>query len=337
MIISKNKIIQCLNNAEPRNLQSMPWSNILETILTREITIEYLKDENADKEKFRYINFREAEPDLLQNPLKLATDELVEYSPITSGPTITYFGSKIIYDVEKIITTADQILLKISDNLEISPPPAELVKLFRWVFSHAIRRHALFHYLVERGCRLLPENRYEEYRVKIYGRRKEAGEGNLEEALAEAYAITYLRKDLNKLPDSKLFEREELVTGLYRMTRYALINDRRPPGYKEARRFINEFETLLELEGNPEKVKELLTYSVLMKGGRALEGVFRGLSWLFYELTSLEAVNFTEKSRPPAHPYPVKDFLIFLENFRRDDSLVLLLLLPPDESTKTPD
>lgn len=312
---------------------TMTWDEVLRRILDQEIEIEYVSRSELKPEEFKHVKIKDINPRELSCSLEIATDELAAYHPLMASSKLIHSGSKIVYDVKKIAAHADKSLLQICRALGMERAPEDLIKLFRWGFSHLVRRHAHFHYLVERGCMLLSENRYEEYRRKIYERRLESGEGNLEEALADAYSLVYCGEDLKKLPAefSLPFSRDDLIIGLKKMLRSLIVGEKRPAGYREARRFIMEFETLKEVEGNPEEVKKLPLYSILQRGGRGLDGVFRGLSWLFHELTLVEPVNFMEKARPPAPPYSVRDFLIFLENFRRDDSFFLILLLPPTE------
>lgn len=313
----------------------MIWSEILEKIVTSDIEIEYSSEEKA-LEELKSLDLRSIKINELEGISGISTEELVSYRPAISaiGPKMSYSGAKIVYNIKKIASYADETLSQICSSLNISNIHQEFIKSFRWVFSCAIRRHAWFHYLVERGCRLLAENRYEEYLAKIYERRKNEGKGNLEEALADAYSIIYVEDDLRNFP---AYWRDLLnngvIIGFKKMIRRIFSNRNRPPGYREARYFIMEFETLKEIENNPDKIKELPMYSILQRGGRSLNGVFRGLSWLFHELTTIEPVEFTNRRNPPSPPYSIKDFLLFLENFRRDDSLMLLLLLPPDEVT----
>jgi hypothetical protein len=321
--------------------------NVVNKVLEQEIQVGSISREKYDSKVFKKIDLSEInesrlnEAENIKNILRnKSTDEFATYYPAAiNAPKRAHFGAKIVYGVKEISSYADRILSEVFQYMNFPEPPEDLIKVFRAIFFYFVRRHATFHYLVERGCKLLSENRYEEYRARIYERRQELGQGNLEDALAESYSIVYFKKDLRKevlepfispLP----FTREELTNRLSKIIKVAFINNIRPAGYKEAGTFIKEFETLETLENNPVEIKNLLTLSILLRGGRGLDGVFRGLSWLFHEITHIEPVNFTEKTTPPKPPYSIKDFLLFVENFRRDDSLFMVLLLPPEEECK---
>lgn len=325
----------------------MSWLNVVNKILDQEVQVETISKEKYDVEEFKKINLSKInETDLgkieeIKNILSnKSTDEFAMYYPASIAfPKRTYFGARIIYNAREICSYSDKVISLIFQYMNFPAPPEDLIKAFRWAFFHFVRRHAIFHYLVERGCRLLSEDRYNEYRTKIYEKRKERGQGNLEDALAESYSIVYFNKDLKDLQkmskvsiSSLPFTLDDLTNKLIRIVKTIFINEARQPGYKEASIFIREFETLKMLENNPEEIKNLIILSPLLKGGRGLNGVFKGLSWLFHEVTHIEELtNFIEKTSPPKPPYSIKDFLLFVENFRRDDSLFIILLLPPDE------
>jgi len=326
---------------------NMSLLNAINKVLEQEMWVKSVSREKYDSEIFKKIDLNKINESALNEIEDIKnilsnknTDDFATYYPAAiTAPKRAHFGAKIVYNVKEISSYADRILSGVFQYMNFPDPPEDLIKVFRLIFFHFVRRHATFHYLVERGCRLLSENRYEEYRMKIYEKRQELGQGNLEDALAESYSIVYLKKDLRKkilgqflslLP----FTQEELINRLLRIIKIVFINNARPPGYKEASTFIKEFEALEMLEDNPEEVKNLLTLSILLKGGRGLNGVFKGLSWLFHEVTHIEPINFTEKTIPPKPLYSIKDFLLFIENFRRDDSLFMILLLPPEEECK---
>jgi hypothetical protein len=328
-------------------LMGTPWLNVVSKILEQEIRIETVSKEKYDFEVFKKIELSKINETILKEVEEVKdilgnkdTDEFATYYPASIViPQRTHFGAKILYNIKEICLHADKVISQVFQSMNFPAPPEDLVKVFRLAFFYFVRRHAIFHYLVERGCRLLSEDRYIEYRTKIYERRKELGQGNIEDALAESYSIVYFNKDLQKISTAFLtslpFTLNELINRLLTIiTKTIFINDARPSGYKEASFFIREFETLAMLENNPAEIKNLLTLSLLLKGGRSLNGVFKGLSWLFYEVTHIESSNFMEKISPPKPPYSIKDFLLFVENFRRDDSLFMVLLLPPDEECK---
>ena len=317
------------------------WQKVLERILEQPIEIEFLEIGSPQSDKMKKkieLTFKESSPDEIKTAFPLRTEELAEYKPIAeraaSPKQISHYllGSKITYNVNKITWYSDKVFQECCASLGIEKPPEELVKLFRIAFSHVVRKHMLFHYKVERGSRLLPEDRYWEYRVKIYERSDAQTKGVLEEALADAYAVTYVEDEIRALqsPVSMPISKESLVAGFRKMIRAAFINDSRPPGYREAKNFLLEFENLRDAN-TIESIQSLLLYSAILKGVSNIDGVFRGLSWLYRELTFLEPTNLEKWPLPPAPPYPTKSFLLFVENFRSDASLFLLLLLPPTE------
>jgi hypothetical protein len=317
------------------------WQKVLERILEQPIEIEFLEIGSPQSDKIKKkieLTFKESSPDEIKTAFPLRTEELAEYKPIAeraaSPKQISHYllGSKITYNVNKITWYSDKVFQECCTSLGIEKPPEELVKLFRIAFSHVVRKHMLFHYKVERGSRLLPEDRYWEYRVKIYERSDAQTKGVLEEALADAYAVTYVEDEIRALqsPVSMPISKESLVAGFRKMIRAAFINDSRPPGYREAKNFLLEFENLRDAN-TIESIQSLLLYSAILKGVSNIDGVFRGLSWLYRELTFLEPTNLEKWPLPPAPPYPTKSFLLFVENFRSDASLFLLLLLPPTE------
>jgi len=62
---------------------------------------------------------------------------------------------------------------------------------------------------------------------------------------------------------------------------------------------------------------------------------FKGLSWLFEELSKREPRDFSDYNQPPAIPYSFGSFLIFLENIIHDDDPLLGRILPfPNEIPK---
>lgn len=315
------------------------WQIVIDKIMYGKTNIECLSAGDPEIEKLKKkLKFRELSIEDLKLDLPIPTEELGYYRPISdivsSPKTISHYalGSKIIYNVDKISLHADKALQQVCKIMEVDKPPEELVRLFRWAFSHVVRRHMLFHYLVERGSRLLPEDRYWEYRAKIYERKEVATQGLLEEALADAYAIVYSEDDIKAIPSpaSTPVPREDLIIGFKKMLKALFINDTRPPGYREAKNFILEFENLKDTD-SVEAIQNLLLVSAIMKGTTSIDGVFRGLSWLYRELTFLETSDPSKKPLPPAPPYPSKNFLLFVENFRKDPTLLLLLILPPVE------
>jgi len=315
------------------------WQIALDKIIYGKLNIDCLGVDDPEIERVKKkLKFRELSIEDLKLELSIPTEEFGYYRPIAetvSSPKVLphyALGSKIVYNVDKITYHSDKILQQVCKIMEIDKPPEELVRLFRWAFSHIVRRHLLFHYLVERGSRLLPEDRYWEYRVKIYERKDTASQGLLEEALADAYAIVYSEDDLKTLPPpaSIPVPREDLIIGFKKILKALFINDTRPPGYREAKNFTLEFENLKDTD-TADAIQNLLVFSAIMKSTTSVDGVFRGLSWLYRELTFLETPDLTKKPLPPAPPYPVKDFLLFVENFRKDATLLLLLILPPTE------
>lgn len=317
------------------------WQVVIQRIMEQPIEIEYLKIDDPRNEKLKRkieISFKEFGPDEVKVNFVLGTEEFGEYQPIVekvrSPKQLPHFalGSKIVYNVRKIAWYSDRVFQECCKQLGIDAPPEELIKLFRWSFSHLIRRHMFFHYKVERGSRLLPEDRYWEYRVKIYQGKDAATRGVLEEALGDAYAIAYFEDDLRQIqsPASVPVARESLMSGFRKMIKAAFLSESRPPGYREAKHFTLEFENLKDTE-TAESIQNLLIYSAILKGTTNIDGIFRGLSWLYKELTFIEPTNLEKLPLPPAPPYPSKNFLLFVENFRKDASLLLLLLLPPTE------
>ena len=112
-----------------------------------------------------------------------------------------------------------------------------------------------------------------------------------------------------------------------------VLNENRPPGYKKAKLFVYEFRILRDIK-TLEDIQNLVLQFATLGGSRALDGIFKGLSWLFKELTLLQPADFRNKRNPPAPPYSIRRFLMFLENFRRDDTLLSLVLTPPSEDVK---
>jgi len=317
------------------------WQVVLRRVIEQPIEMEYLKIDDPRTEKMKRkieITFREFSPDEIKLNFPLTTEEFGEYRPVVekaeSPKQLSHFtlGSKIVYNVKKIAWYSDKVFQECCKHLEINEPPEELIKLFRWAFTHVIRRHMLFHYKVERGSRLLPEDRYWEYRVKIYQSKEAATRGVLEEALADAYALTYFEDDLKTIqsPASIPVARENIISGFRKMMRAAFLSDSRPPGYKMAKHFLLEFENLKDTD-TIEAIQNLLLYSAMLKGTTNIDGIFRGLSWLYKELTFVEPTSLEKMPLPPAPPYPSKNFLLFVENFRKDATFFLLLLLPPTE------
>lgn len=317
-------------------MSGMTWQEVLKKVLSHKVSLGQTAAKILQIEELRSMDIRTLDFSQFNYDFSVATDVLANYYPVTSEIRAPPSGSKILYDVEKIALYADKNLYNVCEGLGLGVPCEELIKAFRYAFSHAIRRHAIFHYLVERACRLMVENRYEEYRVKIYERRKEMGHPNLEEALADAYSIVYVDLDLKNLQNflPLPLKNNDLIIAFRKIIRAIFTANNRPMEYSHAKRFITEFESLRETENNPEEIKRLIAYSISLRGGRALDGVFKGLSWLFHEITAVEPVNFIEKTLPPKSPYPIKDFLVFLENFRSDDALFLTIFPPPTEEIK---
>lgn len=297
----------------------------MKKILEQPPHVELSSEERSEHAKA----FSSLDPSKIKHFLDIETDELVAYRSAEPSP-------KLIYDVEKIAEYADKILLKARLDIGLPPPPEELLRLFRWSFSQVIRRHGKFHYLVERGSRIiLSEKDYRKYRFKVYEKRREKGEGNLEEALADAYAIVYYLDDLRGLPNPEAipYTREQLMPPFRIILREVFIDEDRPPGYREAKHFVREFRSLKDIN-KVDDVYTLVVFSIMFKGSRYLDGAFKGLSWLFYELLEKKPIDFTRISSPPATPRSAKDFLVFLENFRRDDTLLSLLFTPLSEEAR---
>jgi len=313
------------------------WNIILKDIIKQEVNIKKVSEESLDKFSLtNLVKIVRSKKDL-QLPLMAATEEFVIYEPTSVAPSeqLKHSGSRIFYQIEKIVEFSDSIIKHVSEEVDVELIPKELVMAFRVAFSHLVRRHAIFHYLVERGSMLLDENRYIEYRRKIYEKRKNFQEGNLEEALADAYALSYAENDIEKFfsPRIQIELKDNLIDLMNILLGKLVLNENRPPGYKEAKLFVYEFRILRDIK-TLEDIQNLVLQSATLGGSRALDGIFKGLSWLFKELTLLQPADFRSKRNPPAPPYSIRRFLMFLENFRRDDTLLSLVLTPPSEDVK---
>ncbi|MCX8192183.1 MAG: hypothetical protein N3F06_05185, partial [Nitrososphaerales archaeon] len=211
-------------------------------------------------------------------------------------------------------------LMRVRSSLELPSPTEELIESFRWAFSHFVRRHGIFHYLVQRGSKILMEDNYWDYRNKVYEVRRCVG--NLEEALAEAYAITRCQEDLQNLPkyDKIPYEPKELTSINKLILERIFINKSRPPGYRDAEYFLNEFKLLYDHPLNIQVLSAL--------ANEELWDILKGIGWLFHEITVREAKDFTDPQNPPARPYSRKEFITFLENFRKEEDTFWLFILP---------
>jgi len=303
-----------LTSFRPRS--DMTWDEVLNKILDYPTQVNTTHSE----ENSSVVGFRSAqELCKIKYALEISTDELASYHPSTSLNKITYRASKIAYH-------ADNVLLRVRSDLGLPPPPEELIRLFRWSFSHVVRRHEMFHYFVERGCKLLAEDSYRDYLDKVYKRRS----GNLEEALADAYAIVRCSEDLKNLPQPSTlpYSKDELASTVFpTILKGVFINDNRPPGYREAKSFVDEIEILFVYD-----VDDIVSLPLILDGSY-LE-IFKGFSWLFYELTVREPKDFTNINNFPAIPYSKRDFLVFLENIRAEEDTLWKFLLdqPLEES-----
>jgi hypothetical protein len=289
----------------------MTWGDVLKRILEQPAFIPKSIREPIDATNvFKSPNLAKVKPALGD----IKTDELAEYHPSSSPPKITYY-------VKRIAHHADNILAYTRGDLGIPPPTIELIQLFRLAFSHAIRRHEMFHYFVERGSMLMAEHNYREYRKRVYEEREKCGRGNLEEALADAYAIVRCSEDLKHLPEPKKlpYNREDLTEIFRGVLRHHFINCPRPPGYREARLFMEELEHLWD--------PLFITAIVIGLYGQDIWDHFKGISWLFFELSVKEPRNFTNYGAPAATPYSKRDFILFLDNFRHNGNRWLQVFL----------
>lgn len=260
------------------------------------------------------------------------TDILATYHPSRSPPTITYDINKIVYHSDMILYNTMRRIGKI--------PSLKLIRLFRFCFASFVRRHEMFHYLVERGSRLLSGLNYDDYSEKVCKARANSKQGNLEEALADAYAsvryywleeiyYTYSFRYLiyEYIPKSFTIP-PELIDDFTKILKHHFINSKRPPGYDKAKLFVNEFKHLLLRYRY-----RYIPYHPFLRNYPI--NIFKGLSWLFYELSVREPRDFSDYNHPPADPYSHIDFVIFLENIRYDDDPLLGTILPfPEERPK---
>ena len=153
------------------------WVSVLEEILETEPVYKEYKDSWRVLDVPLVPSYTDTEPILGE----VGTDILATYQPSRSPPPITY-------DIDKIVYYADTVLYKtIGKGKKL---PLYLIMLFRVYFASFVRRHEMFHYLVERGARLVDDGDvdYDDYSQKVYNVRKNSREGNLEEGLADAYA-----------------------------------------------------------------------------------------------------------------------------------------------------
>jgi hypothetical protein len=131
------------------------WQKVLERVVEQPIEIEFLEIGSPQSEKMKKkieLTFKESGPDEIKTVFPLRTEELAEYKPIAeraaSPKQIPHYllGSKITYNVNKTAWYADKVFQECCSSLGIEKPPEELVKLFRVAFSHAVKKHMLFHY-----------------------------------------------------------------------------------------------------------------------------------------------------------------------------------------------
>ena len=271
------------------------------------------------------------------HPFEEDTDKIAWYKP-SQSPNL------IVYDVDKVARTADSIWAEAVDSVlgeAISDPLFKSRELFRYQVAEFVRFHERFHYMIERSSRLIAEEgAYRRYYKNVYEPRKSSRIGNLEEALAEAYASVMSGRALEV--DQEAHNRVKVILGeprtrLLRIVNHAVqksfISSRRPPGYCSGPLFVLEMEWLL-FEDGLQLVDSLFAFTNA-RNGTPDDGLYdglRSLTWMFDELMSAEKSEYTDYSRPPKRPYSRKIFCAFLESLRAvESSWFVDLLLPPDE------
>jgi len=312
------------------------WNEVLRRILEKEPLekelggVEYVRGYRYYAKSLESLDLRKSEPLLTD----VKTDTLATYHPSSSPPTIVYYIDKIVYHSDMILS---RTISNIGRRITL-----ELIKLFRLCFASFVRRHEIFHYLVERGARLAHLN-YHDYIEKVYNVRDQSSQGNLEEALADAYAsvryywleeIYYVYYFSDIIYEDIFLIEPKLFDNFTKILKYHIINSKRPPGYDKAKLFVDEFEHLLLRYDRYIPYRHFYFYPPLLpfylRRGIFIYGypicIFKGLSWLFDELREIEPRNFSDYTNPPSKihdEYELANFILFLENIRYDDDPLL--------------
>lgn len=304
-------------------LRNAQFEKILQEVLKHEPkvdTVERLTENSFQKlGSLKSLDLSKYESVLAE----VKTDELAYYEPSRSI-------GRIVYNARKIAYYSDLSLEHVCRSISIGQPINEMIACFRIAFSTFIRRHETFHYLVERGSTIFVEvEAYKEYLKKVYHERNQKNQGNLEEALAEAYAASLCEQDLSTIFESRSqllkatnFNPESLSLILKKI----FVEGPRPPGYNEARHFLTELSILNDI------AVEAIVF-VITLGEEDWWKVFKGLTWLFYELTVCKPHDFTNPHDPSERPFSQRYFAYFLANFQHPQSILELLLPWPDEHT----
>ena len=275
-------------------------------------------------------------------------DPLAWYEPASSK-------HRIVYRLDKIVEFADDTLADILNHLNIERVSKDVVRCWRLAFISFIRRHEMFHYLFERGSRLLEEGRekYRRYREEVYEPRhrgKEKHRGNLEEALAEAYAAAWCRDELEQTFKMRREVAVLPLESLCRDLKIIFVNTRQAPGYREARYFLEEMEKLHSNRNLPivhpiqtaVSIPKLLYDETVTSAmfskliyGEEWYMAFKGLAWLFHELHTGKPSPFdtNDRNKPPS-PFSIGIFTAFLANIQNLRSIFEILLPLPGEEIK---
>lgn len=297
------------------------WDDVVRKILRESTDIKLMEDiprrQHPDLDEL---------PERIEGlpPIEVETDALAYYTPSSSPGSISYRTLKIACEADRTLLGAVKVLPQWESQLLAS------VDVFRYCFANAIRLHELFHYFTERASRFLgdKQNYYSVYNQNVYAVRKNTV-GNLEEALADAYGIGLNKIEFPK--DEKSFRMCRSIKPLakrswpyWRYTEFltrlvssAMLSHNRPPGYREARLYVDEIGLLF-------RQKDLLNN---------LYDAMRGFTWFMDELLSGEPRKFDDYNQLTRHPYSDKQFTLFLENYRqwKSNSWFEQLLPWPDE------
>jgi hypothetical protein len=167
------------------------------------------------------------------------------------------------------------------------------------------------------------------------------GVGNLEEALAEAYAsamstqaaevdqqgLSLVNDILRETGTNSLPPIDELV-------RESFLSDRRPRGYSSGHLFVDQMGWLL-FQHDLTNVDSF--FKVASASEERVESLYenlRCLTWMFDELLGSEPNDSVTTSRDARRPFSRRIFCAFLENFRHEFSWFADLLLPPEEDVE---
>ncbi|MEM3191374.1 MAG: hypothetical protein QW292_04635 [Candidatus Parvarchaeota archaeon] len=304
------------------------WKKVLRRIVKEETEI-WLPEENSPADE---INFSTDESKFSLQPLKEPIAPIKEATEIVARYTPSSSPGSITYDTMKIATWADRQLEQAIRGADSGTRVilARSRNLFRRCFANAIRYHELFHYLSERFVRGLAdvEDRYKVYKKEVYEMR-DRKDGNLEEALADAYGTTvnehqfpidyyYRKTDISSLKQtrspSKRFPKSDYFKLLTSIVSASLVSPSgRPRGYSKGYLYVQEMKTLLApsslLPGRGPTVLAVPPFSLISH--------FRGLTWFMDELLSGEQRRFDDYGLQPRRPQSFHIFLDFLENYRQ--------------------